>query len=149
MSDIAVRAYAERDAASLARLMGELGYPTSEEDMSQRMARINPRKDFATFVAEEDGAVIGMVGVCVRPSYQHDALNGQIVALAVSPGARGRGAGRLLVRRAEAWTRGESAVRMIVNSGLERAEAHDFYERLGYRATGRRFVMTLAEDAGS
>lgn len=61
MSEIRVRDYADGDVAALARLVTELGYPTSVEQMSQRMARIK-RNDFATFVAEAAGHVVGMIG---------------------------------------------------------------------------------------
>jgi GNAT superfamily N-acetyltransferase len=146
MSAPDLRDYADGDAAALARLMTELGYPTSAEQMSERMTRIKSRSDFATFVADDDGEVVGMIGVCVRPSYEHNLSNGQITALVVARQARGRGIGRLLVSKAQAWLAGEGARRIIVNSGTARADAHAFYIRLGYGETGRRFVKQLYAD---
>jgi GNAT superfamily N-acetyltransferase len=84
-----------------------------------------------------------MIGVCVRPSYEHDPPNGQITALVVARRARGRGIGRLLVSEAEARFAGQGVGRIMVNSGTARADAHAFYVRLGYDETGRRFVKQL------
>jgi predicted N-acetyltransferase YhbS len=146
MNDIAIRAYTDRDLIALAALTTELGYPTSTEEMSQRMARIKPRDDFATFVAEAAGHVVGMIGVCMRPSYEHNVLSGQILALAVSESARKRGVGARLVKEAEAWLASRKAARVVVNSAARRADAHAFYARLGYRETGRRFVKFLRDE---
>jgi GNAT superfamily N-acetyltransferase len=84
-----------------------------------------------------------MIGACVRPSYEHDFSNGQITALVVARRARGRGIGRLLASEAEAWLAAVGAGRVMVNSGIARADAHAFYVRLGYDETGRRFVKQL------
>lgn len=144
MNDINVRVCTSIDAPALAVLMTELGYPTSVPEMSQRFAQISQRSEYATFVAEADGGVIGMVGVAVVPSYVRRA-NGQIMALVVAPHMRGRGIGALLMARAEAWLARENVARAVATSAHRRADAHAFCERLGYRDTGRRFVKTLGD----
>ncbi len=143
MNEVIVRVAAAGDADALAALITALGTPTSREEMAERLGRIVSRPDFATFVAEEAGAVVGMVGACVLPSYARNALNGHILALVVAPEARGRGAGTRLMAQAEAWLRGRNVPRVVVNSAHRREAAHAFYERLGYRDTGRRFVKRL------
>jgi len=39
----------------------------------------------------------------------------------------------------EHWARSRGCHRIVVTTALKRAEAHAFYERLGYRHTGRRY----------
>ena len=52
---------------------------------------------------------------------------------------------------AEEWLRTKAVVTVIVNCGLHRAEAHQFYTELGYRQTGLRFVRgtTYASSSSS
>ena len=131
------------DAPALAPLMAELGYPTTAEEMAARLEVLRGRADFATFVAEADGAVAGMVGVTVSPSLYRSDLLGAIVALVVSSEFRGRGIAARLVERGEQWLRDAGTRRATVNPSIHRAEAHRLYERLGYAATGVRFSKAL------
>lgn len=143
MSEPIVRIYEDRDVAALADLITELGSSTSAEDMSQRMAAIKQRDDFATFVAEEGGEVVGMVGVCLRPGYVRDVPSGHVIALVVAERARRRGVGVLLMARAEAWLAKNGAGLAFLVSAYHRSEAHAFYDRLGYEDTGRRFTKRI------
>ncbi|MGK9231487.1 GNAT family N-acetyltransferase [Inquilinus limosus] len=138
-----VRHATAADAAALAHLMAELGYPTSPEEMAARMEAIRGRADHATFVAEEGGVVAGMVGVTVSPSLYRSDLLGAIVALVVSSEFRGRGIAALLVDRGEQWLRHRGAKRATVNPSTHRQDAHRLYARLGYEHTGLRFSKAL------
>src|SRR4051812_937673 len=96
-----IRPAEDRDAAQLADLMTQLGYPTSPEEMANRMRHIFRDKSFATFVAVENDDVLGMIGLCISPSYEHNARNGRIIALSVEKRSRRHGIGRKLVAFAE------------------------------------------------
>jgi len=61
----------------------------------------------------------------------------QMRQVAVAEGRRGRGFGRMLVEEAEAECRRRSFGRVILHA---RADAEEFYWRLGYRAEGEPFV---------
>ena len=61
------------------------------------------------------------------------------MALAVAPDYQRRGVGRLLVEVAESRLAQRGARVLVVSSGNQRADAHAFYESLGYRFTGRRY----------
>jgi len=52
------------------------------------------------------------------------------------------------VEAVEGWAREQRAHRVTVASGLARAEAHAFYERLGYEHTARRYSRLLQGAAG-
>jgi GNAT superfamily N-acetyltransferase len=143
MSDIEIRHASAADFPALADLMTELGYPTSIEEISVRMAAIRDRKDFATFVAEADGEVAGMICVSVTPALYRDGLGGAIVALVVSSAFRGRGVAPLLVERGERCLLDSGADRATVNPSIARADAHRLYSRLGYAHSGLRFTKAL------
>jgi GNAT superfamily N-acetyltransferase len=68
---------------------------------------------------------------------------GRVIALSVAAGHRGHGVGARLLAHAESWLRAHGAVTCIVNSSTHRTEAHRFYRREGYQATGWRFQKVL------
>lgn len=138
-----IRPATAADAAALAPLMAELGYPTAPDEMAARLEVLHTRADFATFVAEAGGAVAGMVGVTVSPSLYRSDLLGAIIALVVSSEFRGRGIAARLVERGEQWLRDAGARRATVNPSTHREDAHRLYARLGYEATGVRFSKAL------
>lgn len=123
--------------------MTQLGYPTSSEAMARRLGAILADPSHGTWVAEDRGRIVGMVGVCTGHHYARDGSYGRIVALSVSEDFRGRGVGRELVRRAEAWVRSRGGRRMVVNTRASRDGARRFYRRLGYDETGLRFARQL------
>lgn len=143
MDAITIRPFATGDATGVARLITELGYPSEAANMAARMSTIVARPDFATFVADAGGLVVGVLGAQVSPSYEHDAPAGRIVALVIGEGWRGSGVGRRLVAAAEAWMIGKGADRVAVTSHVRRADAHAFYLRLGYAQTGLRFAKVF------
>jgi GNAT superfamily N-acetyltransferase len=149
LGKIILRECEPKDVASLAVLLSQLGYPTSPEAMSERMARINQRDDYATFIAEEAGKAVGMAGAALIPGYVRDAPNGQIMALVVAPDSRRRGIGATLVAQVEAWLAAKGAARIVVTSGRHRPEAHAFYTRLGFEETGCRFFKEAGEAKNS
>lgn len=144
MSDrVTIRDASDRDAAALADLMTQLGYPTSANQMLERLRPLLAHEDYATLVAESEGAVVGMAGVCTGLHYARDGSYGRIVALVVDERHRGRGVGKALVAHAEAWIRSRSGESVIVNTRATRADAHRFYRGLGFTKTGIRFVKKL------
>ena len=146
-ADLAIRAAESGDADALAALMTELGYKTRSSEMKMRMETILVDQRYRTFVAVEQGRVCGMIGTFCYYSYEHNGPGGRIIALVVASDSRGRGIGRRLVARAESDFAQRDIRRVAVNARLERKEAHEFYERLGYTRNGFRFVKNLATAA--
>lgn len=144
---IAVREATIADSAPLARLVSELGYPTSNHQMQQRLQAIMSDEDYATFVAFDEGMIVGFVGTRIGPLYEDDERYGQIMALAVAANSHRRGVGRLLMQAAESNLIGRGARVLVVTSGNHRAEAHAFYESNGYEFTGRRYKKAVASSA--
>lgn len=145
MSGPLLRPALPEDAAALAELLGQLGYPSSEEDVRERLGRVGCSERRAVIVAELGGRVAGLsVGEI------HDVLtSGEPVAklhlLVVDEGLRGRGIGRMLLRAFEAWAREGGALRLSLTSATRRAEAHAFYRAAGWEETGKRFGRVLEE----
>jgi ribosomal protein S18 acetylase RimI-like enzyme len=96
--------------------------------------------DSAVFVAETDLQVVGVVSIHCLPMLHADGRLGRITSLMVAPGFRQRGAGTSLVAAATKFARARGCARMEVTSGDRRAEAHAFYESIGFRRTSQRFI---------
>ena len=131
------------DAESIAALVSGLGYPTTADAMRQRLATILADSTYCTLVAEQARTVVGVAGATINHYYERDGVYARIAALAVSPDSQRRGIGTALVQAVERWSLTHGAHEVFVNSGTQRREAHQFYERHGYAATGLRFVKAL------
>jgi ribosomal protein S18 acetylase RimI-like enzyme len=89
----------------------------------------------AAFLALVDGEAVGFVTVA-SGNESHSLLQpmrwARVNSICVLEGARGRGVGRALMARAEAWARAEGAeeLRLVVWAFNERAVR--LYEELGY-----------------
>ena len=141
--DISVRRPERADAAALAELMTQLGYPTRTSEMEMRMETIGADKNYATFVAVSEGKVCGMIGTVTRYSYEHNNPGAKILALVVSDQMRGRGVGHALIAAAENDLVQRNVRRVAVNTHFRRTEAHEFYEKIGYTKNGFRLVKEL------
>lgn len=131
------------DSSELSGLLAELGYPSSPEAITRRIAACANLPGVKVVVAVLDGRLAGVVSVHSVPSLVLDAALGRITALVVSADARGCGIGRLLVEAAEAFAREQGCERIELTSGDHRPGAHAFYERLGYAVECRRFIKRI------
>lgn len=130
---VKIRPARSKDAARLAELSSQLGYPSTAVETLQRMRKLKPASLNALFVAEDrDAGVVGWAHVSVNYLMEvgtRAELNGLIVA----EGQRSRGAGARLLEAAEAWARKHGCPSMSVRSNVIRERAHKFYERQGYK----------------
>jgi len=138
-----IRGAAEEDAPAIADLLTQLGYPTSAEQARLRLARILPDPAWATLVFEGLGRMLAFGGIQVSASYEHDTPVARIVAMVVDEAARRRGVGGELVAALERRAASMGARKIVVTSASRRADAHAFYEKLGYARTGMRFGKEL------
>lgn len=127
------------DAAGIARLAAELGYPADAADMRTRLAAVLALADHHVVVAESGGALLGWAAVEVR-SLLIAPRKPELMGLVVAANARRLGVGRALVAAAEHWAAARGGERMTVRSNAARRESHPFYERLGYTRSKTQHV---------
>ena len=132
------------DAAAIAELLGELGYPATGPVVTSRLERLVIVGD-RVFVAEADGKVVGLAHLHVSPTIEHERPAAKLGALVVAESHRGRGIGRLLVEAVEQEATARGCGRFFVTTAERRDDAHAFYERLGLERTGRRYGRTLSQ----
>ena len=142
-----VRAAQASDAAAVASLCAQLGYPTPPDVIPERLARMTHDDLVRVFVAECEGSVVGLATVHARITINHVHPLAQLTLLVVDETRRGQGAGRALVERVERFARELGCRRIVVTTALHRAGAHAFYERLGYAHTGRRYGKDFPDDS--
>ena len=142
MADLTIREATLADAPRIARLVSELGYPTSSTQMAARLKVLLADADYDTLVAREGDEIVGFIGTRVGRLYESDDPYGQIVALAVATPRQRSGVGRSLLEAAEANLTRRGARVLVVASGNHRSGAHAFYESNGYTFTGRRYKKT-------
>jgi ribosomal protein S18 acetylase RimI-like enzyme len=143
MMRIAVRDATIADSDGIARLVTDLGYPTSSSQMYVRLEPILRDEDFRTLVACDGDRIVGFIGTRLGPLYESDDPYGQIMALAVARDRQRGGVGGVLLQAAESILIQRGARVLVVTSGNHRTEAHAFYEKNGYTFTGRRYKKSL------
>ena len=106
--------------------------PIDPERWRPRLA--TPPRGWTTFVAEEDGEVVGYASV--GPSRDERGL-GELYAIYVDPERWSNGAGRALLERAEEQLRSEydTAALWVLE---DNPRARRFYESAGWAADGAR-----------
>ncbi|WP_373231327.1 GNAT family N-acetyltransferase [Cohnella sp.] len=139
---IHIRDYLSSDINELASLMGDLGYPSSTEDMNRRMNLIESNPNYKTFVAVLSDKVVGMIGINTIMNYESDDSVTHILALVTLTDFQGQGIGRSLMNFVEEWAISHGSGTLYLTSGIkeERKRAHEFYKQLGYEITGYRFI---------
>src|ERR1700746_2081902 len=131
MEPVKIRRARPGDAARLAELSGQLGYPASRAEIAQRMKRGRAATLHAIFVAESESGVSGWLHVSVTPLLEA-ALRAEVNGLVVDENMRSLGAGAKLLAAAERWAAARGCRSMSVRSNVVRDRAHAFYLRNGY-----------------
>ena len=122
VTSIAIRPMRPEDAARVAELTTELGYPSTEDEIRRRYGLIINRPDASLFVAHDArNVVVGWIHVQATHLLECDA-RAEIWGLVVGEIARGTGVGRRLVEAAEEWAlrRGLRAMAVAIEPAPDR-----------------------------
>ncbi len=96
-------------------------------------------------VVERGGKAIGVLQLSFIPGLTRRGMwRGQIEGVRVAAGARGAGVGRAMLEWAVAECRGRGCGLVQLTSDKRRADAHRFYEGLGFRATHEGYKLSLS-----
>lgn len=128
---LTIRDAALADAARIAELSTQLGYPSTTEQALVRLRTLPQDGSHAVYVAENDAGVVGWVHVYEHLPVCHDRV-AEVAGLVVDASCRGTGVGKRLMEAAEHWARAKGLDTVVLRSNVIREPAHKFYERLGY-----------------
>lgn len=136
----AIRAARPADAATLADLAVELGYPATATEITERLASV-ANADAAVLVACDAGdRPLGWGHVELRRTLV-EPLSAQVVGLVVADGSRSSGIGRELLDAMEEWALARGCRRMLVGTRVTRERAHRFYAREGYEVLKTSYFL--------
>ena len=95
-------------------------------------------------VAERDDRIIGVMQLTFIPGLTRRGMwRGQIEGVRVAAAERGSGVGRRMLEWAIDECRKHGCGLVQLTSDEQRADAHRFYEALGFRATHRGYKLPL------
>jgi N-acetylglutamate synthase-like GNAT family acetyltransferase len=143
--ELTIRDASERDAAAVARLLADLGYPSSPETAAAHIARFagDPASRLQVADHGEEG-IVGLVATHIVPRLDDDGFTCRITDIVVSAAHRRSGIGSRLLTAAEHQARSARAPRLDLASGDWRSEAHAFYARHGFETRARAFTKRLS-----
>jgi GNAT superfamily N-acetyltransferase len=144
-SEVRVGRLCPDDAASVARLLDQLGYPTDEAEARDRIAAWTGDERGAVFGAIVDDRLAGCAAIYVMPFFERAGARARLVALVVDAEYRRRGIAQLLVEQAREFARDRGAVEIEVLSRRTRPDAYPFYTNVGFADVSERARRYLSE----
>jgi GNAT superfamily N-acetyltransferase len=143
---ILVREMEERDLAAVVDLLCQLAEHTGQGKADPRRvdaARIfalmrEAPEAYANWVAEDGGRLVGFLSLVLYRTLFHPGGTALINELVVDRGARGKGVGRLLVRRAEEEARRRGMDELEVGTERANTAAQEFYRACGF---GEEYIL--------
>lgn len=129
---VEIRRARRGDAARIAMLSCQLGYPATTRQVAKRLSLVMQEYANACFVADsgEEG-VVGWVHVSSTPLLEVQR-RAEVNGLVVEEKCRNQNIGWLLLEAAEKWADRFGCKSMSVRSNVIRDRAHVFYLRHGY-----------------
>lgn len=134
------------DAHAIAVLLGELGYPQNTPALRKRIGKLSKRMNDRILVAVRESQVVGVLSLHIMPMFHLRGRVCRVTSLVVSKDFRKKYIGHRLMEMAEAYARASGCVRVEVTSNACRADAHVFYDRLGYTEESRIFKKDVGAE---
>ncbi len=133
------------DAAALAVLLAELGYPDDVERVAARVEEFDRDSPSLILVAEDEDAIVGLASATLIPLLHEDGRWCRLSALVVADRVRRSGVGRTLVAALEERARASGCHYLEVTTGErpDREAAHAFYVALGLEQVSKRYLKRL------
>jgi len=148
-----VRLATETDIPRILELYNELVITTAPEELNRTSSLNDYRQAFAhiqatsgheLLVAQEQDRVIGTMALIIVPNLTHQGLPwAGVENLFVDSSYRRQGIGKLLMDYARERAKGAGCYKIQLISDKRRSEAHEFYQALGYEASGHGFRLYL------
>jgi predicted N-acetyltransferase YhbS len=140
-NDHIIRNAGADDVPELTRLCDELGYPSSEAEVSHRLGLLSRESGHLVLVAvDSSDRPVGWVHVGVVYRLESEPV-AEIGGMVVTEGWRGNGIGAALLAEAERWAVSAGLRAVRVRSNVVRERTHGFYLRAGYARTKTSHVF--------
>jgi GNAT superfamily N-acetyltransferase len=131
LPEVTLRVARLADAQAFACLATQLGYPSSAEQVEERLARVVDDPKHLVLAAVLAGRVVGWAHAYVCCLVETGTFT-ELGGLVVDESCRGKGVGGRLLARVEEWARAQGCSAVSLRSNVIRTEAHKFYTTRGY-----------------
>ncbi|MBN1487747.1 MAG: GNAT family N-acetyltransferase [Anaerolineae bacterium] len=132
MIEITIRPVTIEDVISVTRLLVQLGYSASEDNVTQRLSKLEEMPEHMVYVAVlQDGSMVGWMHLYIYTTLLAEPMV-MVGGLVVDADYRSQGIGRQLMAQAERWTKELGYETVYLKSNSIRERAHAFYRNLGY-----------------
>ena len=138
------RKYENNDISDIRDILEkDLGYNCEIEKLNIRIQEMLSRGNYQIFVACDNDKVVGFIGCVNYLAFELENEGMKIIALAVSKEYRRKGIGTELLKTSEQWAKENNIEVILLNSGLQRKDAHIFYESQGYFKKSYGFIKRI------
>ncbi|MCX5495994.1 GNAT family N-acetyltransferase [Kaistia dalseonensis] len=146
MSELSIRKATEADLPVLLALYGQPSFNNGRvvtlDEARAIFARMALYPDFAAYLAEIEGVVVGTFALMVIDNIAHWGTPTALVEnVVVAEGRQGGGIGRAMMRAAFQIAEAKGAYKVALSSGMRNEKAHAFYESLGFEKYGFSFRL--------
>lgn len=138
-----IRLARDTDAASVAPLLEELGYPATADEIRRRLRARRGAAGSADFVAETEGEADGFLSAETLFYFPEGTRLCRVTALVVASPRRGKGVGKALLAAATDFARSRGCQGLEITTAEDRFDTRRFYERMGFSRTSHRFYRDL------
>jgi GNAT superfamily N-acetyltransferase len=146
MTPARVRTALPIDVSALTGLSIQLGYPSLEDEIHQRLQVLTGRPENLLLVAELDEGVVGWVHAFVAYRLESPPFV-EIGGLVVDQHHRSAGIGRRLVTEVVHWAKGMGFTQIRVRSNVVREATHGFYLQLGFSISKAQYVFAMTTES--
>ena len=131
LPEVTLRPAKLTDAAAFANLATQLGYPSSPQQVAERLASVLDDQKHLILAAVSGDRVVGWAHAYVCCLVESDTF-AELGGLVVDESYRGKGIGGKLLDKVENWAHQKGCAAVSVRSNIIRLQAHKFYTARGY-----------------
>ena len=102
------------------------------ENINAYYDKIKGDERYKTFVAVNEDEVIGIISSVQSYTLEHEVGFIHIIGIAVKSEKQNQGIGTNLLKFIEDYAKEKGVSSILLNSGVQRTDAHRFYKRHGY-----------------
>jgi GNAT superfamily N-acetyltransferase len=130
------------DAAAVADLLQQMGYPVTPPEVETRIERFS-EPGYLLLIAKNENNTVGFIALHVYHVLHLPAPEGRIVSFCVDQKIRGNGVGTNLLNEAEHYFKQNGCYKIVLNSNLKRTDTHQYYLNRGYEFTSKHFIKLI------
>jgi N-acetylglutamate synthase-like GNAT family acetyltransferase len=138
-SPVVVRLATPADAQSIAQLYAQLVTNPAVSVLPERISEVAKDPNTALLICEYGGHACGtaLVSLCADVMFKSQPF-AVVENVVIAKSARGQGVGTVLFEHIENFCRAAECSKIMLLSAVGRADAHRFFERMGFVGSAKR-----------